>query len=288
MTTLSGVPTLDLSDGFNAKNVEVFGRGLEDIGFVNVIGHGVSKAALARAYDVSKKTFDLPLAVKQKYEDASDGRATGYTSPEVEKAVGAKLPDLKEFWHVRRNVPPENLRYPAEVPEFGEVTSALTAELDAMAFKLLTLLEAHLHLAPTTLTSMVKDGPSLLRLLHYYELQGPQDAVRAEAHTDINLITALPASTRKGLEVQRRDGVWLPINNPVDSIIINAGDMLKMFSEDRLQSTMHQVVNGDGKPRYSMPYFIHPRPEVLLRKQPPYTAGEYLADRLREIGLLAE
>lgn len=286
MTTLLTVPTLDLSAGASAHNVETLGRGLKDFGFVNVINHGVSPIALARAYDVSAQTFALPLDVKQKYENAADGRATGYISPKVEKAVGAKVPDLKEFWHIRRNVAPDRLRFPTEIPDFGPAAMALTDELDVLAVKLLALLETYLSLPTGTLTGMVRDGASLLRWLHYFALDGNEEGERAGAHTDINFITLLPAATSAGLEVQTRDGIWIPINNPPNSIIVNAGDMLMRYTLGLILSTLHRVVNLDGKARYSMPYFVHARGEVLIQTNPPLTADEYLNERLREIGLL--
>lgn len=278
------IPTLDLSTAGRAEAVRTFGEGLEHFGFVIVTNHGVSPDLLAGAYDVSRRTFALPVGTKRKYETPENGRNTGYASFGVEHAKDDPRADLKEFWHVRKHVPEDELKFPSEVPDFGPVCTSLFDALDGVAARLLGLLDAYLGRDAGHFAGMVKDGQTLMRLLYYPEIVGSPDAMRAAPHEDINFVTLLVAATAAGLEVLTRDGEWIAVDNPPDAIIVNSGDMLKAHAACRIPSTTHRVVNGDGKPRYSIPFFVHPRPEVLLTDE--LTAAEYLRQRLIEIGIL--
>lgn len=278
------IPTLDLSAVGRADAVRIFGRGLEHFGFVTVINHGVDHALLARAYDIARRAFALPSETKRKYETPENGRNTGYASFGVEHAKDDPRADLKEFWHVRKHVADAERLFPDEVPGFGDTCLALFDALDGVAARLLGLLDEHLGMPAGRFAGMVKDGKTLLRLLHYPEIVGEPDGMRAAAHEDINFVTLLVAATASGLEVKTRDGRWIAVDNPPDAIIVNSGDMLKACTGGRIPSTTHRVVNGDGKPRYSIPFFVHPRPEVFLT--PELTADAYLRHRLIEIGVL--
>lgn len=278
------IPTLDLSSP-SADAAETFGRALEHFGFVVVVNHGIPKEMLDAAYALARDTFALPVDVKRKYETPENGRETGYASFGVEHAKDDPRADLKEFWHVRRDVPQDRLMWPSEIPEFGLVSMALFSALDGVAAQLLGLLDAYLGRPDGHFAGMVKDGHTLMRLLYYPEIVGSPDGMRAAAHEDINFITLLVAATASGLEVKTHDGTWVAVDNPPDAIIVNSGDMLKAHTFGRIPSTTHRVVNGDGGVRYSIPFFVHPRPEVQLT--PELTAGQYLRQRLIEIGILS-
>lgn len=277
------IPTLDLDATPRAEAVSIFGRGLEHFGFVTVVNHGIDPLLLGLAYDMSRKAFDLPEEVKRRYESAD--HFTGFVPFGTEHAKDDPRPDLKEFWEVRKYVPSELLLFPAELPDFRRAYLALYDALEGVAQRLMGLLDAYLGAPAGHYGGMIRESNTLMRVLHYPEIVGRPDAMRSAPHEDINFVTLLVAATAAGLEVKTHDGTWLPIVNPPDAIIVNSGDMLKAYTAGRIPSTTHRVVNGDGKPRYSIPFFVHPRPEVVLIEEPRLTAGEYLDQRLREIGL---
>jgi isopenicillin N synthase-like dioxygenase len=304
------IPVVDLTDFTSgdperrAAFVRILGEGLEKYGFVSVTGHGVASDLLARAYDSAKQTFALPVAVKTKYETPQDGRQRGYTAFGVEHALDNPAPDLKEFWHVgrvlpaghplleRREVPPN--QFPTENPVFEPTFLALFYALEDFALRLLDAVAEYLGVSPQFFRDMVKDGNSVLRVIHYPDLAGPQapGAIRAAQHEDINLITVLPASTQPGLELMTRDGRWIPVNAPPNVMVCDTGDMMQRLTAGRLPATTHRVVNPDGSDggRMSMPFFLHPHPDHLIVPMradyaEPITARDFLFQRLRAIGV---
>lgn len=304
------IPVVDLRDFTSADSdrrdrfIATLGGGLERFGFVNVTGHGVDKDLLDRAYSAAVRTFALPEGVKKKYETPEDGRQRGYTSFGVEHAKDWDKPDLKEFWHigrtlgeshplhVSRDIPP-NL-FPAEVPEFEAVFQTLFWALEDFALRLLDAVAVYLGVQPRFFRDMVKDGNSVLRVINYPDLGGtvPVGAIRAAQHEDINLMTVLPASTRPGLELMTRDGRWMSVDTPPNVMVCDTGDMMQRLTAGRLPATTHRVVNPEGSDggRLSMPFFLHPHPDFVIRSfdpayAPPITARDYLMERLKAIGV---
>ncbi len=308
-------PVLDVSRIHEAAAqrtlADAFGRTLQEYGFASVSGHGVSPALRARAYAAAQAFFALPTEKKLAYHLPGRGGERGYTPFRVETAKDQFLPDLKEFWHVGRELPraeaqrhglPPNL-WPSEVADFRESMLALYAALDQLGASLLSLIATHLGLDPSWFDDKVSHGNSILRPLHYPALTGEYEGVRSAAHEDINLITLLIGSGEPGLEILRPDGSYLPIATPEDVIVVNVGDMLQRLTNHVLPSTTHRVVNPPApwsqRARYSMPFFLHFNPEVTISTLPscitearpdryptPITANDYLLQRLREIGLL--
>ena len=287
--------------------VDTLGRSLVETGFVKVDGHTVTPADIDAAYDAAKAFFALPVEVKQRY--VLPKGAGGYTPFGTEHAKDSEAIDLKEFWHVHQTVPAEHRLFadyganvfPAEVPEFEGAMLRLYRALEAAAQTLLEAIAVFLGLPERDLADMVVDGRSVLRIIHYPPLRDAYvpGAVRAAAHEDINLITLLPAATESGLELLDRDGRWHPVDGLEGEIVVDAGDMLSRHLNLVIPSTTHRVVNPDTDDvaRYSMPFFCHPRPEVVLdapdsivgdgeRHFEPITADAYLNQRLVEIGLL--
>lgn len=278
-------------------------RGLREYGFFTLADHNVSPELLEQAYDLSARLFALPEATKRKY--AAGMR--GYTPFGVEHAKDNAKPDLKEFWQIGHDPSPEapadepfpeNV-WPAEVAEFQDVFTRLFAALNETGQILLRALAPNLGLPETYFDPLVKYGTSLLRVLHYPPVAGDADgAVRSAAHEDINFITILVAAKGAGLQLLDRDGTWLPVETAPRNLIVDSGDMLQRLTNGVIPSTTHRVVNPDGAEnvsRYSMPFFMHPTLATPLdvlpsclgegKKYPDVTAGEFLHERLRAIGL---
>lgn len=305
----TGVPTLSLSDhvsGDAAKRAafsDDLMRGLQRYGFFVLADHNVPAGLLDDAYRLSAEFFAQDAAVKGRY--AADLR--GYTPFGTEHAKGRSIADLKEFWQLgREDYDPEapdgdfapNV-WPEKPRDFEPVFKKLFAALDETGRLLLEALAPKLGLASDYFDPLVKDGTSILRVLHYPPVPdgAPPGAVRAAAHEDINFITILVAAKGAGLELLDRDGTWLPVETEPRNLIVDSGDMLARLTNGVIPATTHRVVNpaGPNVSRYSMPFFMHPRSDASLAvlpsclgdgaKNAPITAGEFLAERLREIGL---
>jgi len=309
------IPVVDLEDflqgspGQKKKFVTDLGDALKDCGFFALQNHGVDYRLIEKAYRLSEAFFDQPDELKKKYEEIELKGQRGFTSFGREHAKGAAAADLKEFWHVGRDFPiahPLKATYapnfwPTEIPEFKEVMLELYRQLDTCSLRLLEACSIYIGEAPELLPSMALDGNTILRVIHYPEVPENRNpaAIRAGAHEDINFITLLCEATTGGLELLRRDGTWQPIHALKGQIIVDTGDMLQNLTNGLLKSTTHRVVNPDNsrERRFSMPFFVHPRSEVSLqplprcvekmggKKYPDLNAGEYLEQRLREIGL---
>lgn len=287
--------------------VATLGQSLVDTGFVKVDGHRVTPQDIDAAYAAARDLFALPPEVKAAY--ILPKGAGGYTPFGTEHAKDSEAIDLKEFWHVHQDVPEDHPlfpaygpnTFPAEVPHFQPAMLRLYRDLESAAQTLLEAIAIYLGLPDRSLADMTVDGRSVLRIIHYPPLRDANvpGAVRAAAHEDINLITLLPAATESGLELLDRTGTWHPVDGLEGEIVVDAGDMLSRHVNLAIPSTTHRVVNPetDDVARYSMPFFCHPRPEVVLDAPPslvgdgekrfePITADDFLNQRLAEIGLL--
>ncbi len=298
-------------ESVHANLARAFGRTLQEYGFASIAGHGISAALRARAYAAAKAFFALPEAQKRAYHLAGRGGERGYTPFRVETAKDQTHPDLKEFWHVGRELSPRDHAalqlphnvWPTEIADFRESMLTLYTALDALGSSLLSLIATYLGQPRNWFDDKTSHGNSVLRPLHYPRLTGSFEGVRSAAHEDINLITLLIGSGEPGLEILRPDGSYLPIATPEDQIVVNVGDMLQRLTNHVLPSTTHRVVNPPApwslRSRYSMPFFLHFNPEFTISTLPtcitetrpdryrePITANAYLMQRLREIGLL--
>jgi isopenicillin N synthase-like dioxygenase len=287
------------------------GESFERYGFAIIADHGIPHELIARAEEKAKAFFALPEEVKRRYHIQGGGGARGYTPFGIETAKGATAYDLKEFWHVGRELPPghpygelmaPNL-WPEEVQSFHDTFLEIFAAFDKAGLRILQAIARHLGLAPDYFEDTVRDGNSVLRLLHYPPTPGDGPNVRAGAHEDINTITLLLGAEEAGLQLLDRDGNWLPVTPKPGELAVNIGDMLQRLTNKLLRSTTHRVVNPPperrGHSRYSMPFFLHFRPDFLIETLPscitperpnlyptPITAHDYLLERLREIKLV--
>ncbi len=311
-----GIPTVDLSvyvRGTNADRqafIAALGSAFREVGFVAVVNHGIPKSLVDGFYAASKAFFALPEEVKRKYEIPGLAGQRGYTSFGREHAKHAQAPDLKEFFQIGQEVPedhPLRQEYPpnvevVEVPEFNRLGRELYRAFEVAGARLLEAIAVHLNLSESYFTPYITYGNSILRAIHYPPiLQEPASSIRAEQHEDINLITLLVGASAGGLQLLNSKNEWVPIMPEDDEIVINVGDMLQRLTNNCLKSTTHRVVNPPREewhlPRLSIPFFLHPVSSMRLDclpscvtesnplHYPPITAGEYLDERLREIGL---
>jgi isopenicillin N synthase-like dioxygenase len=310
------IPVLDLKDYIasdsarQADFVRGVGDSLVNVGFFALTNHGLDKSLIEQAYEQSANLFHLAETSKAGYEKAELKGQRGYTSFGKEHAKDSAAPDLKEFWHVGQELAadhplaatyPANI-WPHEVPQFKPTMLDLFHQLEQCALTLLEACALYIDEPRDRFRKMAETGNSILRLIHYPPI--PEDvnpqSVRAGAHEDINLITLLIDATSSGLEIKDRLGQWLPVVTPPDCIIVDAGDMLQNVTNGYFKSTTHRVVNPEDsrEPRFSMPFFVHARSEVDLsplascvkltggtRQYPNISAGDYLHQRLVEIGL---
>ena len=311
------IPSVNLQDFVTGDPVrkqqfiDDIGKAYQDIGFVALKGHFLDDKLVGDLYDEVKNFFALPLDTKHKYEIPGIGGQRGYVSFGKESAKGQKQGDLKEFWHfgqyveddpVRMKEYPENVMV-SELPTFNQVGKEAYAMLEKTAKYVLRALALHLDLEETYFDNYIHNGNSILRPIHYPPInEEPKEAVRAAAHGDINLITLLMGAQGRGLQVQNNKGEWLDAIAQPDEIMINVGDMLSRHTNNKLKSTIHRVVNPPkelwGTSRYSIPFFMHPVSEMKLdvlescidKDNPKHyediTAGEFLHERLLELGLI--
>lgn len=313
------IPSLDLADFTGGdpekkkKFVNDLGEAYNNIGFVAIRNHYLTDDLSARLYEVIKKFFSSSDTTKQQYEIAGLAGQRGYIGKGKEHAKGRNTGDLKEFYHVGQEVTnndpikseyPDNV-WPAELPEFKEIALDVYKRLEKTGVALLKAIALYLDLPENYFDEKVMNGNSILRPIHYFPILNPDevpaDAVRAAEHGDINLITLLMGASADGLQVLRRDGKWIPITALPEQLVVNVGDMLERLTNKKLKSTIHRVVNPPrhlmNTPRYSIPFFMHPRSEMSLAALPgcvdakhpklwsDITAGDFLNQRLKEIGL---
>ena len=288
------------------------GRSFQQYGFAVIRDHGIPQELIDRAEALSKQFFALPDEVKRVYHIPGGGGARGYTPFGTEKAKDAKVHDLKEFWHVGRELPEghplaefmaDNV-WPSEVAGFRETFSELYQAFEEAGGRVLEGIALHLGLDREFFAPTIEDGNSVMRLLRYPPLEGEEaeGAIRAAAHGDINTITLLLGAEEAGLELLTAQGDWKAVAPPEGALVVNVGDMLDRLTNGKLRSTTHRVVNPRGdaahRARYSMPFFLHFRPDYVIETLPscidadsgtappePISSHDYLMQRLREIGL---
>ncbi len=309
------IPSVDLADFLSGdpvkKNdfVQKLGKAYEEVGFVAVKNHGVPDELIADLYKYVQEFFSLPLDHKRTYEIPELAGQRGYTSFGKEHAKGSDAPDLKEFFQYGQ-VPRDNFKeedYPAnvqvdQVPVFNTTFDDAYRAFEKSGTALLQAIALYLGLDEHYFDEYVHNGNSILRAIHYPPItQEPASAIRAEQHEDINLITLLVGASADGLEILTKQGEWVPVTSLPEQIVVNVGDMLQRFTNNKLMSTTHRVVNPKRElwhtSRFSIPFFLHPRSSMSLRcldtcvdeahpiAYEDATAGEYLDERLREIGL---
>ncbi|HNF48142.1 MAG TPA: 2-oxoglutarate and iron-dependent oxygenase domain-containing protein [Chitinophagales bacterium] len=314
---MSYIPVLDLADYLSGdesrrqKFIQGFGKAYSEIGFAAIENHGIDKDLIDKFYSQVETFFAMPTDTKLNYEKIEYAGQRGYTSFGREKAKQSEVADLKEFWQIGQYIEdgeimpvddyPDNIEV-KELPEFNETGRLLYKNFEVSGRHLLRAIAEYLHLDVNYFDAKIHNGNSILRAIHYPPItKEPESAIRAEAHEDINLITLLVGASADGLQVMDVEGTWHDAKAEPHQIMVNVGDMLQRLCNNKLKSTTHRVVNPPKEKwhthRYSIPFFLHPRSEVRLdclencvdEQHPlayaPISAGEYLDERLREIGL---
>jgi isopenicillin N synthase-like dioxygenase len=314
---MTHIPSVDLADFLSEdpkrkqKFITEMGNAYENIGFVALRNHFLSDDLVERLYSEVEKFFKLPVEVKEGYERPEIGGQRGYVSFGKEHAKGRKEGDLKEFWHFGQEVDPavklqevypENVEV-TELPQFNKTGMEAYRMLEKTGIYVLRALALHIGLKETYFDPWAQSGNSILRPIHYPPITSePKNAVRAGAHGDINLITLLMGASAPGLQVQNKDGEWIDAIAKEDELVINVGDMLQRHTNNKLNSTIHRVVNPPRElwdtSRYSIPFFLHPRSDMPLdcleecidenhpKQHNDISAGDFLHQRLVEIGLI--
>lgn len=310
------IPVLDLSTFVNGSDadkkafIEDIGKAFHEVGFVGIVNHGIPKELVEGFYKSSKDFFSLPVDIKRKYEVKNLAGQRGFTSFGKEHAKQSQVADLKEFFQLGQYVEgsdalkeeyPDNVLVD-EVPSFNTHGESLYKAFEQSGSHLLRAIALYLDLDENYFTTKIDKGNSILRTIHYPPItEEPRSAIRAEQHEDINLITLLVGASAGGLQLLNNNNEWLDITPGEDEIVINVGDMLQRLTNNYLKSTTHRVINPPKeewhRPRLSIPFFLHPRSEMDLSclescitdertlQYDPITAGDYLNERLREIGL---
>jgi isopenicillin N synthase-like dioxygenase len=311
------IPLVDLSDflGNNASKKDHFikslGSAYETVGFVSVKNHGIPDKLIKDLYDKVQRFFSLPLSKKVNYEIPGLAGQRGYTSFGKEHAKGSEAPDLKEFFQFGQIIDNEtvgaNKIYPKnvevkEIVGFNNTLENVYRHFEKSGASLLKAISLYLDLPEDFFDEHIKNGNSILRCIHYPPIiQSPQSAIRSEQHEDINLITLLVGASADGLQILTKQGEWVNVTSLADQIVVNVGDMLQRLTNNKLKSTTHRVINPPKElwhtSRFSIPFFLHPRSEMSLaclsncidETHPKFyddiTAGGYLDERLKEIGL---
>ncbi|MEY4620201.1 MAG: hypothetical protein RIS65_1373 [Pseudomonadota bacterium] len=308
---MTHMPVISLRSGDADALGQQLGNSFQTYGFATVVDHGLDPDLVAKAWALTKQLFEQSEPEKMKGFDTALAGQRGYTPFKTEIAKGADYHDLKEFWHVGRDVAPDSPLAGSmlqniwpDVPAFKETFQLLFTEMDKVGARILSSIARYLDLPAHWFDPTIEDGNSILRLLHYPPIAGDAEGcIRAGAHEDINLITLLLGAEEAGLQILRPDGSWMDVSPPQGGLAVNVGDMLQRLTNHVLPSTTHRVVNPTGDrsrfSRYSMPFFLHLRsdfpiatlPQCVSAENPnrypdPILADDYLRERLIEIGLL--
>lgn len=310
------IPVVDLNQFINGNEsekqafVQQLGKAYEEVGFVAVKNHGIPDKLIAELYEYVQQFFSLPLEKKLDYEIPGLAGQRGYTSFGREHAKGSEAPDLKEFFQYGQTIEdgavisehyPPNVQV-NEIKEFNPTLQSAYRNFEKSGGHLLSAIALYLGLPQDFFKEHIHNGNSILRCIHYPPITTePKSAIRAEQHEDINLITLLVGASADGLQILTKQGEWVNVTSLPEQIVVNVGDMLQRLTNNKLRSTTHRVVNPARElwhtSRFSIPFFLHPQSEMSLacldscidaehpKAYPDTTAGEYLDERLREIGL---
>jgi len=294
------IPKLSLNNLLKNDNqsLDLLSNALSNHGFFIITDHKIPHSLFNKAYEYSEKFFNLDISVKNEYSFRENAGARGYTPFGKETALGETVPDLKEFWHhgpviddsydkrIMKNI------YVNEIDEFNTVFDQLFNEMNTLGARLLSSISLTLGLDENFFNSSTRKGNSLLRLIHYPPSNN-ENIYRAREHADINLITLLIGANEPGLEVKDKSGNWIPVRSSYEDIVCNIGDMMQLITDKRLKSTPHRVIKyktDEMKSRYSIPFFMHPSPDTILKsvfnnEDEGVLAHDFLDERLKAIKL---
>ncbi len=286
------------------------GRNHRLTGFCAISDHPIEKELVDSCVAMFADFFGQSEELKMKYFDADLGGARGYTPYKVETPKGGQNADLKEFWQMGRELSEnhpykkfmsDNL-YVSEIPEFKNTIQKLYNAYDLFAQQLMQAIAIYLDLDENYFGSVIDNGNSILRVIHYPPVDSEEVGERSGAHKDINLFTLLIGGSSPGLEILV-NGQWVPVQIERDVMLCNAQEMLERFTNNRVPALIHRVTKGPTKstdsPRYAIPFFVHPNPDWPITTQPSSIdtdhpdlypesnlTDDFLQQRLHEIKLL--
>ena len=268
------IPSVDLAEFLSgdpvrkAAFVQQLGKAYEEVGFVAVKNHGVPDELIADLYKYVQEFFSLPSEQKRNYEIPELAGQRGYTSFGKEHAKGSDAPDLKEFFQYGQ-VPRDNYKeedYPPnvsvnQIAAFNPTFDSAYRAFEKSGTALLQAIALYLNLEEHYFDNYVYNGNSILRAIHYPPITSePKSAIRAEQHEDINLITLLVGASADGLQILTKQNEWVGVTSLPEQIVVNVGDMLQRFTNNKLCSTTHRVVNPARElwhtSRFSIPFFL--------------------------------
>jgi isopenicillin N synthase-like dioxygenase len=294
------IPKLSLNNLLknDDHSLDLLSNALSNHGFFIITDHKIPHSLFNKAYKYSEKFFNLDTSVKNEYSFRENAGARGYTPFGKETALGETVPDLKEFWHHGPIIDDSydkrimNNIYVNEIDEFNTVFDELFNEMNTLGARLLSSISLTLGLDENFFNTSTSKGNSLLRLIHYPPSNN-ENIYRAREHADINLITLLIGANEPGLEVKDKSGNWIPVSSSYDDIVCNIGDMMQLITDKRLKSTPHRVIKyktDEMKSRYSIPFFMHPSPDTILKsvfndEDKGVLAHDFLDERLKAIKL---
>ena len=271
MSGVSWVPVIDISDVAGA--VPRIAHACENVGFLSVVGHGVSFELIEQTTRSARTFFDLPLVEKMAVAMPYPGYPYGY-SPLTGESLAASLgygghPDLKESFAIGPVDPPthkisdpdesfawsENL-WPTGVEGFRETWEEYFRSCAELSSRVLSMMAQALDLPAEYFAPLIDRHTSAMRALNYPRVDQPLPGqLGAGAHTDYGTLTILlPDYTQGGLQVQAADGMWHDVEPVPGSFVVNLGDAMARWTNDRWRSTMHRVLNPEGR-RQSVAFF---------------------------------
>lgn len=297
------LPLIDLAAAPASELARRIDAAMREQGFLAVTGHGVPQAVIDAAFDAGHRFFALPEEAKRRWHIDGWPLKRGFDPIGWQSLDPANPPDVKESFYLGvEAIGPNQWPDEALVPGFRAAMETYSAQMEALARRLMGLFERALGVEAGGFDGFVRHPTCTTRLLHYppQPAQALPGQIGCGAHTDWGALTLLAQDDAGGLQVQRADGSWLDVEPVPGAFVVNAGDLTQRWTNDRWRSTMHRVINRvSGRDRWSIAYFfdldaeavITPLPQCTSAADPPrygpITAGEHLIEMYRRTTVAA-
>ncbi len=309
-STLVGgeIPLIDVSDflagkpGAAARAAAELRFAFEKVGFYYLAGHGVAQSLIDATYEAAARFHAQPLEAKLavKVDEHNIGYMPIARKPPPNAAQQGKKPSQNEAYFLRRERTPDDPdvvsnrrfhalnKWPANLPGFRETTLAYMTTLEALCRKLVRLYALALDLPETFFDASFAKPHMILRMSRYPVIDGADESVASLVpHTDSGFMTLLPPNRVQGLSILLPDGRWMDAPHVEGAFVVNGGDILHRWTNERFLSTPHRVRNVSGQLRYAIPFFCDPDHDTMIEclptccsagqpaKYPPIKFGDY-------------